>query len=565
MIDELGLRCLKLISAQHIWIRRRVDRIQFLEDGQSRRSISFDFDLPNAKQITYQEIFNSGFDSANEPKEQNIGSKNQIVIPLAFMRKGALVNLDVESADGTPISVLGRNDNGTISFLALQYLARRIFKDNLQSICYAIKEVIYSSSVVFEDKRSKPMLVSVSDEVDKVRKGFLDDLTLFLESQTEKFPTIPSSADSGYCFNIIGFSIKRLLSGALEPDDSMSEDLRLFVAILSSIVDSYVFAVVVNKELVSHRSIIKVGFESQKTSFGRKEWNRPEFLLGAKNRVGLNFSTYGAASTHLEFNTTPAMEITALQMNKSLSGEEYEQEEYKPKSSKLKKVGNLTHLLVNSESRMPNLTVAATLSVRRERIYPLLVLSTVSAIVSGYILSLHFHRSDQFSKYFSADNTLALITIIFAIWAFTIFTGSKYRPELTWIASNLIMQVVSFATVVFALFSITINTDDNGDFLPSFDSLFVKILSFSLAGVSILVLIAAIYLTIRAPGGMGGYGKLPGFSRLLVEDVVNVQNSQDESETGIFSALSQMGYNQRNNSFLVFEKYYNLGNHGENS
>lgn len=96
-----------LVLSHQSWVRRRVESVQFLPGGETRHRISFDLAIPEELTISGQEI------SASE-------NSSLIAVPLTYMRKGALVDLDISGADGSALPSVGAEENGRITVAALQ-------------------------------------------------------------------------------------------------------------------------------------------------------------------------------------------------------------------------------------------------------------------------------------------------------------------------------------------------------------------------------------------------------------------------------------------------------------
>ena len=101
--DQLAAAVLPLIMDWQ-WMRRRVDSLQLIANGQTRRRLSFDFELPHEEALRYGE------------------GSNQVMVPLTFLRKGMLINLDLEF-NGESTSSLQMSRNGHLPFQALRLLA----------------------------------------------------------------------------------------------------------------------------------------------------------------------------------------------------------------------------------------------------------------------------------------------------------------------------------------------------------------------------------------------------------------------------------------------------------
>lgn len=100
---ELGAAVLPMIMDWQ-WMKRRVDSLQLIANGQTRRRLSFDFELPYNDALRYGK--NSG----------------QVMVPLTFLRKGMLINLDLEF-DGVSTPSMQMSRNGNLPYQALRLLA----------------------------------------------------------------------------------------------------------------------------------------------------------------------------------------------------------------------------------------------------------------------------------------------------------------------------------------------------------------------------------------------------------------------------------------------------------
>lgn len=104
--DNFGAAILPLIT-NWSWVHRRVDLLQIIADGQTRRRLSIDLELP------YSEALRT---------ERN---PQQVVVPLTFIRKGMLINLDLEF-DGAAVPSVRMKDNGNLTYQAMRLLAAEL-------------------------------------------------------------------------------------------------------------------------------------------------------------------------------------------------------------------------------------------------------------------------------------------------------------------------------------------------------------------------------------------------------------------------------------------------------
>lgn len=137
--DALGAAILPLITDWN-WVKRRVETMQLITNGQTRRRLSFDFELPHSKAMYYG------------------GSSEQAVVPLTFLRKGMLINLDISLA-GEPVSSLEFGPNGELTYQAMRLVAQELnLSEYLKPVVghlglgelnrlinYGIADIIYSS------------------------------------------------------------------------------------------------------------------------------------------------------------------------------------------------------------------------------------------------------------------------------------------------------------------------------------------------------------------------------------------------------------------------------------
>lgn len=83
------------------WITRRVESVRLNASGDTRRHISFDFSIPSKSAAVWTPL------GQNTPSEQ-------LVVPLTFLNKGTIVNLDLRDASGTSLSNLSSRENGWV-------------------------------------------------------------------------------------------------------------------------------------------------------------------------------------------------------------------------------------------------------------------------------------------------------------------------------------------------------------------------------------------------------------------------------------------------------------------
>lgn len=95
-----GAKALNLHLQQRYWTHRRVESVTFLNSGETRRRISWDFTVPPEWAIKV------------EP--------DRVAVPLTTLVKKPLKQLDVVDATGNPVPVWGREHNGELATALLE-------------------------------------------------------------------------------------------------------------------------------------------------------------------------------------------------------------------------------------------------------------------------------------------------------------------------------------------------------------------------------------------------------------------------------------------------------------
>src|SRR5699024_10442257 len=99
------------------WVHRRGEDIQVVDDGQTRRRISFDF----APQVLSRWAGTGSQDHGDE----------QGHVPLTFLRKGMIINLDLQAEDGSTMPAVTRTQNTRLVFHPIRRLATDVGLDVL--------------------------------------------------------------------------------------------------------------------------------------------------------------------------------------------------------------------------------------------------------------------------------------------------------------------------------------------------------------------------------------------------------------------------------------------------
>ncbi|MGY2873454.1 hypothetical protein ACVW00_000644 [Marmoricola sp. URHA0025 HA25] len=108
-----GRKVLELLINQRDWTHRRVETVSFLDTGETRRRVSWDFTVPSRLAVRV------GID--------------RVAVPLATLAKEPLRRVDVSDAAGAAVSVWGTEDNGRLAVQALGSVVSGLLGRELKS------------------------------------------------------------------------------------------------------------------------------------------------------------------------------------------------------------------------------------------------------------------------------------------------------------------------------------------------------------------------------------------------------------------------------------------------
>lgn len=94
------------------WVHRRVENIRVLDNAQTRRHFSFDVALPFSPELRR-------LDRDGKPT-------GQVNVPLTFLRRGMLVNLDIRDSEDWPMPTITSSENLEITYRAVKQLTARV-------------------------------------------------------------------------------------------------------------------------------------------------------------------------------------------------------------------------------------------------------------------------------------------------------------------------------------------------------------------------------------------------------------------------------------------------------
>jgi hypothetical protein len=106
--SEIGIMTARLLLPWNRWVHRRVERLEFCDEDAVRRNVSIDFTLP----YWFHEIRATPL---REPKRH--------LVPLLFLRKGALLNFGLWTENGTSLPLLNSAQNAQVAEATLVALA----------------------------------------------------------------------------------------------------------------------------------------------------------------------------------------------------------------------------------------------------------------------------------------------------------------------------------------------------------------------------------------------------------------------------------------------------------
>ncbi|MDQ0259543.1 hypothetical protein [Sinomonas atrocyanea] len=235
-----GSAVVGLIITSPEWVHRRVDGIVLGPDGETTRSSSYDFTLPR---------------DAPAP-----GPDGRVLLPLSFIRKGALRRFSATGPDGrTPAPVLTRTENTAVA---------------------------------------AGMLASFFP--DDAKGGDLEQLILDVVDYAD------GSADGEE-------ALGRLLDGArqaLEPnaaEATLDQALDVFESLARTLMDHFVLLVEVDARILGMRSIVKISYE-QELVFRRRPWEHTTVFTFPVPDFG------SARSHHVEVTVPAALSIRELSL-----------------------------------------------------------------------------------------------------------------------------------------------------------------------------------------------------------------------------------------------------------
>lgn len=126
-----GAAVASMLLNTRLMILRKVDSIRLMDGTVGRRRISFDILPPALADIAYYR---------KQRRRPFRFVKGPIMVPLAMIDKGALRDFDICLGDGTPLNILGRNENSALAAAAvISEISTDAFRNN--ALISAILEI----------------------------------------------------------------------------------------------------------------------------------------------------------------------------------------------------------------------------------------------------------------------------------------------------------------------------------------------------------------------------------------------------------------------------------------
>lgn len=121
----VGAMTARLILPWNHWVHRRVERIEFCDVDAARRKVSIDFTLPY-----WFHRLRGSYRSPAAPQSLPQGNQpNRHLVPLGFLRKGALVNFSLKNESGAGVPLLTTPQNAQVAEALLYVLASAVLRE----------------------------------------------------------------------------------------------------------------------------------------------------------------------------------------------------------------------------------------------------------------------------------------------------------------------------------------------------------------------------------------------------------------------------------------------------
>ncbi len=294
-----GERVVRLL-ADPTWIHRRVETLQLSVDGETRRRVSFDFTLPKDRSLL--QVTSVGVHGLELSQER-------VILPLCFMRKGTLVDLDVTDDSGRSLPVVSLGANGELVKEGVLWLLGELAY--VGGAANAADDVIYSSLLGREVNRAEKA------KIDSARKDVFTNLCRYSLASGGP-PALEHLRADIHVYNLANWLVENTHQSrntevaaatglsALSRRDTL---IAMVSALLAAMSRDYVFAVEHERRVVGERTIVKLSYASTVDRAATKLLSR---VLSPSENISLSLATAAANSTHIEIETTPSVQVTRI-------------------------------------------------------------------------------------------------------------------------------------------------------------------------------------------------------------------------------------------------------------
>lgn len=429
----LGEACAGLLLGQHEWIFRRVESIDFLSHGETRRNISFDFQVPDHLCVYWKH--------ANKRSNTKPPISKQIIVPLTYMKKGPLTDFDLRDAAGAALPSIGTHDNGVVEAAALEFLAQDAQLKDADTVRKGVYCIIHSL-------RSYSSYERVDADADRFRHAEL--LLTYLETRHSDQCNWPAHVDEcianatevsskeesvevKHLMEILEERIRYVAAnGVKQTGEREIAALEAFLILISAAAESFVMTVLLPVESAMNRTIVKVSFDSSITSSPEKH-----HFLGGQHSFMVRFPTLSAGSSHLE--VAPPEGLDFLDIRSAGTGDNTST----PKSRSFFASGKGRYSIAGVEgvkrddkyhfystvhSHNPFASLHFIVGLPRGKMVATAVWTSLCTVVAFFCLA-HISgwvESPGSYKFFTGDNALAAITLLAAVWAVITLTTNRH-------------------------------------------------------------------------------------------------------------------------------------------
>lgn len=591
--SDLGHAMWPIVS-EWSWVSRRVERVELHPSGITMRSISFDYALPKSSLIDWRTVFNSispkfdenwifsikngskqglrefgiSIENKGEMKRKSLPQYLETPVPLAFLKKGTLVNLNLRNGSGDSIHNLGFYDNGLVMFSALAWKFQELFfgEGSIDQLVFAgisshekleffvlltgIFDLIHSTrwgkseiglnKSVDDGKRKQAFDGLLKMEVDSSELG-----SFFESERTPRYSLDHPDYPVNYLYSWLASKIKnRPLKDSVDEHDFVK-----FLALLATVCDSYLFVAIERYEGMekedgsmgtSPRRIIKFQCDAEVRVIENLGMvtKLQSWLLGL-TRLPIRYSTWNAKSTHLEIQPVSSTRVKAVGQLLG-SGQHISSKplSFRTSGSRLQITSHTSDAdpVTSFEVRLvPNATWGA------------VCIAFWSFIVNLIVLLVTLMGKGGGFKSFSLEQNLALQAINLAIFFAVVYSQPRHRTAAHCWRSYRWSVVVSFVLSVVGVIYLDFafpKTDICIDYVSDGKKILCSI-AFSVywplifAITSLLVLVMALI--------QRGYVRNRSLPQAFMENTINrvhgdasvsIDNVMAITETGVFNTKS---------------------------